>query len=95
MDSSANPEMPAANTMHRFAPGSQLSADVRRARLRVDGPAGDEQLELDFGEPKTGPRPREVAPVRYGGLEDWDLVRDVEPALPAPARPLHATLRWD
>ena len=58
------------------------AADVRRARLRVDS-GRDEQLELDFDQPANT------------DLEDWDLVRDVKPALPGPARPHPPQLSWD
>ena len=57
-------------------------ADARRARLRVDS-GRDEQLELDFNQPADA------------SLEDWDLVRDVKPALPGPARPHPPELSWD
>lgn len=62
--------------------GDIPAADARRARLRVDS-GRDEQLELDFDQPSVAVR------------EDWDLVRDVEPALPGPARPHPARLSWD
>ena len=71
-----------ANTAGSFAPDSGLSADARRARLRVDS-GKDEQLQLDFDQP-AGRR-----------SDDWDLVRDVEPPLPAPIRPAHPKLSWD
>jgi hypothetical protein len=57
-------------------------ADARRARLRVDS-GRDEQLELDFDQPADA------------SLEDWDLVRDVKPAFPGPARPHPPQLSWD
>ena len=58
------------------------AADVRRARLRVDS-GRDEQLELDFDQPANT------------DLEEWDLERDVRPALPGPARPHPPRLSWD
>lgn len=58
------------------------TADARRARLRVDS-GRDEQLELDFDQPADAMR------------EDWDLARDVDPALPGPARPHPPQLSWD
>lgn len=58
------------------------ATDARRARLRIDS-GRDEQLELDFDQPADAVR------------EDWDLVGDVEPALPGPARPHSPKLSWD
>ena len=58
------------------------AADARRARLRIDS-GRDEQLELDFDQPADAMR------------EDWDLVRDAEPALPGPDRPHPPQLSWD
>ena len=49
----------AARVPYRFARGSDLSADARRARLRVDGPGADEQFEFDLGQPA------------HADLEDW------------------------
>ena len=86
MDSSAKPDPRAAlaASLDGTLPGAANipAADVRRARLRVDS-GRDEQLELDFHEPPNTDQ------------EDWHLVRDVEPALPGPARPNPPLLSWD
>ena len=62
--------------------GSGFSPDARRSRLRVDS-GKDDQLQLDFDKPAEG------------RADDWDLVRDVEPAFPAPIRPAQPKLSWD
>ena len=86
MDSSAKPDRPDAlgAGLDGALTGSANipAADVRRARLRVDS-GRDEQLELDFDQPANA------------DLEDWDLVRDVKPAFPGPARPHPPQLSWD
>ena len=86
MDSSAKPDRPEAlgASLDGASPGAANipAADVRRARLRVDS-GRDEQLELDFDRPAGA------------GPGDWDLLRDVEPALPGPARPRPPELSWD
>ena len=86
MDSSAKPDRPGAlgASLDGTASGAANIpiADARRARLRVDS-GRDEQLELDFDQPANA------------SLEDWDLVRDVKPALPGPARPHPPQLSWD
>ena len=58
------------------------AADARRARLRIDS-GRDEQFELDFDQ------------LAHALREDWDLVRDVEPALPGPATSHRPKLSWD
>ena len=86
MDSSAKPDRPGTlgASLDGALPGAANipAADARRARLRVDS-GRDEQLELDFDQPADA------------SLADWDLVRDVEPALPGPARPYPPELFWD
>ena len=86
MDSSAKPNRPeglGAGLDGAVSGAANIpAADARRARLRIDSGRG-EQLELDFDQPANAVR------------EDWDLVRDVEPALPGPARPHPPKLSWD
>ena len=86
MSSSPKPGVPGVNgaSSAEALPGNGVgsSADARRSRLRVDS-GQDEQLQLDFDKPSDTDQ------------HEWDLVRDVEPAFPAPIRPEQPRLSWD